>query len=290
MKVLTRDDWMVFTELGPFDLQRTLVSGQTFRWVRKNHGFEGVVRQTLVEIRQEGDALWARTSPKALDQELIEEYFCLNYPLEEALAELAKDKQLAGALQRQSGIRLLRQEPWECLVSFILAINKSIPQIEKTIVALCDMFGRKVHAGEKTFSVFPTPQTIAAVPEEILRKTKMGFRARYLKAAAEKVVREQIDLVPYRQKSYSEAKELLLSFYGIGPKVADCICLFALGHQEAFPVDVWIARAMERYYLKKKRSSLQRVQEVARKKFGNLAGLAQQYMYHDIRSLAGRST
>lgn len=282
MNVQVQDDWLLYTDIEPFNLDRTLGSGQTFRWIRKGKGYEGFVKGSLIEVRQQEGVLWARTFPVALDRELIENYFSLRFPLRKALIELAKDEQLAGALHRQAGIRILHQEPWECLASFILAINKSIPQIEKTIGALCEKLGRKIRAGRRTFSLFPTPEMIATAPEGVLRATKMGFRARYLRAAAEKLIRDQIDLVQYSQVTYAEARSALMDFYGIGPKVADCICLFALGHQDAFPVDVWIQRVMEQYG-SKTRSNPARIQEIAKARFGHYAGLAQQYLYHDIR-------
>ncbi len=286
MKVRAQDEWLVFSSIEPFDLYRTLTSGQTFRWVRNGASFEGVVGDSLLEMRQERDQLWARTFPVALQLDLVTDYFALKFPIQDAIAKLSQDEHLARALTRQPGIRILRQQPWECMASFILAINKSIPQIEKTIVALCEKLGPKVRVGNKIISLFPGPEIIANTPEAVLRSTKMGFRARYLVAAAQKLIQEHIDLVQYRQKTYAQAKSFLMEFYGIGPKVADCICLFSLGHQQAFPVDVWIQRAMKPYCGVKERTNLVRVAEIAREKFGNFAGLAQQYLYHDIRSLA----
>ena len=279
--VTTQDGWLVFT--GPFNLDHTLCSGQTFRWRRKDGGFEGVIGSSLVEIWQDADALRARTFPVPWNRVPVEEYFCLHDSPTTALGKLDQDRHLAGAIARHPGIRILRQDPWECMASFILAINKGIPHIEKTVASLCDLLGQKIRSGDRVFSLFPTVEAVASAPESLLRSTKMGFRAAYLQAAAKKILREQIDLVGYRKKSYSLAREALMAFHGIGPKVADCICLFSLGHQEAFPVDVWVARAMQRNYGGRKKLSLARAQEMGREKFGPHAGLAQQYLYHDIR-------
>ncbi len=275
---------MIFPDIAPFHLERTLLSGQTFRWRKDGGGFRGVVGDTLVEIRQEADNLLARTFPKPLQHELIEDYFSLRYPMQTALQALSGDPVLKDALVRQEGIRLLRQEPWECLASFLMAINKGIPHIEKTIAALCETHGEKMHTPLGTFFTFPRPEALAQIPEQALRQTKMGFRARYLKAAAGKIVQEKIDLVAYRQKSYAETREFLMGFLGIGPKVADCICLFSLDHGEAFPVDVWMDRAMNRLFGGRRRLKLEKIHAIARQKYGAYAGLAQQYLYHDIRS------
>ena len=284
--VVVEDEWLIFSNIGPFDLDRTLGSGQTFRWSKKGDGYEGVIRKALVEVAQKGDTLWAKTFPIPLQKDLVEDYFALGFPLQEVLTSMAGDNQLASAVARHPGIRLLRQEPWECLASFLLATNKSIPQIEKSIAALCEKLGSKIWAGKRTLSLFPTPEVIANTPEQVLRTTKIGYRAAYLRATAQKLVSQKIDLVRYRKTTYAQAKEALMSLDGIGPKVADCICLFSLDHWEAFPVDVWIQRAMQRYYGGKKRLKLRQMEKIARNKFGKHAGLAQQYLYHDIRSLA----
>ncbi len=284
MKITTRNDWLVLRDVAPFSLDRTLKSGQTFRWKEKDGVFEGIVRDTFIQARQEGDALWARTFPVPLQRGLIEDYFSLKYPLAEAVEALEKDGPLADALRTHPGIRILRQEPWECLASFILAINKAIPQIEKTVAALCEMLGEKIDTPGGERRLFPTVAAVARTSEEDLRKTKMGFRAKYLKAAAQRIQKEEIVLVQYRESTYAQARSALMEFYGVGPKVADCVCLFSLDQPEAFPVDVWIARAMQQLYGGRRKMKEKRMHTIAQKRFGRYAGLAQQYLYHHART------
>ena len=201
------------------------------------------------------------------------------------------------------GLRLLRQEPWECLASFILSSTKQIVQIRQIVAQLCERFGeplgapaslpaatncagtRRQDAGAP-FHSFPSPQKIAAASEAELRDCKMGFRAPSLLAAARQIVDHGFDLEKIRKLDYWAARAELMTLRGVGGKIADCVLLFAYGFDGAFPVDVWVERALQELYFPRRRASGKRLRRFAATHFGPHAGYAQQYLFHYMRTKA----
>jgi len=184
------------------------------------------------------------------------------------------------------GLRLLRQDPWECLASFILSSTKQIVQIRQIVALLCERFGERIAMpnGEHPRFTFPSAGKIAAASEAALRDCKMGFRAPGLLAAAQLIDRGKFDLNTLRGVSYTEARNQLMTLRGVGGKIADCVLLFAYGFDSAFPVDVWIERAMQELYFPRRRASEKRLLKFAATHFGPHAGYAQQYLFHYIRT------
>jgi N-glycosylase/DNA lyase len=182
------------------------------------------------------------------------------------------------------GLRLLRQDPWECLASFILSSTKQIVQICQIVSLLCERFGEKIIGGESIQFMFPTAQKIAAGTEAGLRACKMGFRAPSLLAAAREIAGGKFDLEKIRQMNYAGARGELMKLRGVGGKIADCVLLFAYGFDSAFPVDVWIERALQQLYFPRRRASEKRLRKFAATHFGPHAGYAQQYLFHYIRT------
>ena len=184
------------------------------------------------------------------------------------------------------GLRLLRQDPWECLASFILSSTKQIVQIRQIILRLCEQLGEPVPVppGEPAAFSFPLPEIIAGTTETRLRACKMGFRAPYLLAAAQMVASRKVVLEGLQELPWQAARLKLVELPGVGGKIADCVLLFAYGFELAFPVDVWIARALKQWYFPRKPVTEKKLQAFAAAYFGPHAGYAQQYLFHYIRT------
>ena len=209
-------------------------------------------------------------------------YLSLDDDLETIEDELRKrDPVIGKAIDYCRGLRVLRQDPWECLASYILSIQKNIPAISNCIEYLAKYAGIHVGLGEYAF---PSPQQVAQMTHSQILKCRCGFRAKYLKDAAEKICRGILDLNSLSGMSTCEAKKELMKVKGVGPKVADCVLLFGYHKLEVFPVDVWVARAMSKLYFDGKPLTPEQARAEGIKRFGNFAGYAQEYLFHYVRT------
>jgi N-glycosylase/DNA lyase len=275
----------------PFDLDFSLCCGQVFRWMKLDGWWYGVVGDKIIKIRQCGYEL----EFEGCNEAFVRHYLRLDDDLAQISLCVDRDKHIHAALQRYVGLRLVRQEPWNCLVGFICSIQKNIPAIEHMLLEMSTRFGEKREFDGKTFYLFPTAERLALASESGLRECSLGFRAKYVKATAQKIVDENFDLNSLRQLPYLEARSKLLEFMGVGLKVADCVLLFSLDKTEAFPVDVWVKRVILNHYCDKlapelvkrlqSRSTLTngeylKIGDFARSYFGQYAGYAQEYLYH----------
>lgn len=199
---------------------------------------------------------------------------------------------MQNAIVHCRGLRLLRQNPWETLASFILSSNKQIPHIAQIIEALAQCFQQPTPAleGEPFAWQFPSPEAIADTSERRLRRLKMGYRAPYLREAAKAAANRSVNLTALDKLPYSAAKEILVQLPGVGPKIADCVLLFAYGKQEAFPMDVWVKRALEELYFQGRRMPQARLQTFAAQHFAPFNGYAQQYLFHFMRTKWNRAS
>jgi len=184
------------------------------------------------------------------------------------------------------GLRLLRQDPWECLASFILSSTKQIVQIRQIVSLLCERLGEPIPAAAEYAPAFgfPSPARIARATEAELRACKMGFRAPYLLESARHVVEDRIDLERLRHLPVEIARAELIKLPGVGRKIADCVLLFAYGFQSAFPVDVWVMKALQKLYFPRRRAKAKRLRHFSETHFGPNAGYAQQYLFHYMRT------
>lgn len=271
--------------LEDYDLDATLSSGQAFRWRQVDGWWEGVIGENWVRLRIENNALTAETADAVGDWTWLRHYLQLDVNLPRIISTFPKDEPMQASLQSCHGLRLLRQEPWECLASFICSSTKQIVQIQQIIAALCKTFGTatRVPAGHATVYRFPTAEQIAATTEPQLRVCKMGFRAPYLLGTARAIINGEIDLESLRKMELPKAREELLKCPGVGVKIADCVLLFAYGFDQAFPVDVWIMKAVQQLYFPKRKVSLKRLRRFTETHFGPHAGYAQQYLFHYMR-------
>ncbi len=265
-----------------FHLQHTLESGQAFRWRREPDGsYRGVVGRHIVRAAQAGDALTLEGAPAVV----LEDYFQLRADLAAIVRTFPDDAHMRRAAEFCRGMRLLRQDPWECLASFICSSTKQIAHIRQIVACLCREFGEAIAANGCTDFAFPAFGVLARATEDRLRACKTGFRARYLLAAARMIEAGEVRLEAVGGMDYPRAVEELTKIPGVGPKIADCALLFAWGRQEAFPMDVWIERALRRLYFPRgRRVTRRRLVEFHRRHFGPYAGYAQQYLFHYVRN------
>ena len=228
----------------PFDLDFSLCCGQVFRWQKLGGWWYGVVGEKTVKIRQCGCELEFEN----VNEDFIRNYFGLNDNLQDITQCIAKDDYIQKALHMYQGLRIVRQVPWECLISFICATYKSIAAIELMLKKISIKYGEKQVFEGIDFYAFPSVEKLANASEYGLRECGLGYRAKYVQATATKIYNEKIDLEYLKWKPYLEAREVLLEFSGVGLKVADCVLLFSLEKMDAFPVDVWVKRVILNHY------------------------------------------
>jgi N-glycosylase/DNA lyase len=299
-------EFTINTEGVPFDLGCTLESGQAFRWAKKGDWWYGVVPQGVVKLRQEGPSLVCVSSSDELDSHAVFHYLGLEDDLERILASIMKDPKMTEAVQTFYGLRLMKQDVWECLLSFTMATNSNIPRIGGMVSNLCQQLGETLEFEGERYWLFPSAEKVAAAEPSVLASCGLGYRARFVKGIAEAVHGGMRNLEELRLHDYLRARELLTeeilgrkTLIGIGPKVADCVLLFSCDKYSAFPIDVWIAKVLAGYYghlfpedLRERlnssvlgRASLSgttydRLSAGARGYFGEFAGYAQQYLFH----------
>lgn len=266
-----------------YDLAATLGCGQAFRWKPMGDAWEGVVARRWIKLQQTGDTILAECAEAQTDWAWLEDHLQLHIDLDAVLGSFPKDAPLAAASNACRGLRLLKQEPWECLASFICSSTKQIVQIQQIIALLSERFGEALPgSGEHAFS-FPSAERIASASEADLRACKLGFRAPYLLATARRIASGELDLNEVSRLTLPEARDRLESLPGVGRKVADCALLFGFGFSTAFPVDVWVLKALRQLYFPKRRPRPARLRHFVDTYFGPNAGYAQQYLFHAMR-------
>jgi N-glycosylase/DNA lyase len=276
----------ILLRVKAYDLAATLDSGQTFRWREHNGGWNGVVGERWVRLTQGPEGIRAETAVPPGNWEWLRIFLQTEVDLAAILKTFPDDPPLGAAVAACHGLRVLRQDPWECLASFILSSTKQIVQIRQIISLLCERFGEPVPvpAGETRAYAFPSPERIATVTEADLRACKMGFRAPHLLAAARQIADGRLEVGRLRHWPLTEARAELMKLRGVGGKIADCVLLFACGFDAAFPVDVWVERALRRLYFPRRRVTAKRLRHFAATHFGPQAGYAQQYLFHYMRT------
>jgi N-glycosylase/DNA lyase len=273
-----------------YDLAATLASGQAFRWQRHDSGWTGVIAKRWVRLQTDQSSITADTAEPVADWGWLADYLQLDLDLEAVLRTFPEDEPMRAALRACRGLRLLRQDPWECLASFILSSTKQIAQIQHIVSLLCERYGEAVAvpADYAPACAFPTAARLAHASEAELRACKMGFRAPFLLATARKIAGGEFDLRRVQTLPVEAARAEFMTLPGVGRKIADCVLLFAYGCPDAFPVDVWVAKALQQLYFPRRRVRLPRLHQFASSHFGPNAGYAQQYLFHYMRVLRSR--
>ncbi|HZA25899.1 MAG TPA: DNA glycosylase [Dehalococcoidia bacterium] len=271
---------------GPFDLAASLESGQAHRWRKEDQWYSGVVRGNFIEIRQtpRGVEFCSEPWPEVSVVPVLQNYFRLDDDLRAIYQEIMQDRRVADMVDRYPGLRVLRQEPWECLIAFICSANSNIPRIHQVMEKMADHFGNPISLNGEVRHAFPTPTQLAKAGEAELRRLGLGFRAPYVDRATRLVLEKSLELDALIKMPYDEAKARLMECPGIGPKIADCILVFSLEKMEAFPIDVWVRRALAEWYFPGEKTPTNRVLEQwAHGYFGRYGGYAQQYLFHGRR-------
>ncbi len=279
----------------PFNLENTLQCGQLFRWTKEGDWWLGVVDGKVIKARQERMVL----EFEGVTPDFVSRYFRLKDNLPQMVSQIRQDPWIVKATEASPGLRLVRQDPWECLVSYMCATYKGIPSIKHMVLELSQRFGEEITFEDCTYHTFPEPETLAHSSIYDLRLCKLGFRAKRVKEAARIVDCHQLELEDLRATDYETARDALLQVPGVGNKVADCVLLFSLDKLEAFPIDTWIKRVIQEHYrhhfdtsfitkISARRSlsaqAYSAISAFARGYFGEFAGYAQEYLYHFARS------
>lgn len=261
---------VVFENVTPFDLEQTLDCGQSFRWKRNEDAtFSGVAFSQLATVAYDNGTLTITQQDK-VDKELWRRYFDLDLDYAKIKEDLSQmHPVLKEASNYAGGIRILNQEPFEALITFIISQNNNISRIKGIVERLCENFGEKI---SDSYYSFPTPSVLANLTVEDLAPIRAGFRHRYIIDAAQKVNSGEIDLEKLRQMPYDAAQKELMKITGVGVKVADCVLLYGLHRLESFPLDVWMKRALKVLFDSMKGDE-----------FGCYGGIAQQYIFHYSR-------
>ena len=272
MKIQVTDD---------FDPDRIAESGQCFRWERDDSGAYRIIHKTYVlRLRVAGDGIFELSCPEDEYRKIWYDYFdfCENYRFIRERIRSEDDPFLAGACAYGKGIRILRQDPWETLISFIISQNKNIPAIRKSIQLLCEAAGERREDGKGPYYLFPDPERILALSDDALTACRLGYRCRYVRAAAADVAEGRLDLERLRHQSEESALSALTGVCGVGIKVASCVSLFGLHHVDSFPVDVWIRRILEKEY----------PDGYPKDRYSPYNGIYQQYMFYFYREKHGK--
>ena len=261
---------IIIPNVRDLDLEQTLDCGQSFRWEKQNDGsFSGVAFGKYVNISLDGtDMIIKNAAPE--DEKIWREYFDLELDYGKIRGDISKlHPVLEDAARYAPGIRILRQEPYEALCTFIISQNNNIKRIKGIVARLCESFGDEIDEGVYTF---PTAERLAELSPDDLAPLRAGFRNRYIIDSAKKVASHEVDLELCKTADYEAARAELMKITGVGVKVADCTLLFGMHRVEAFPVDVWMKRAMEKLF-----------PGMSANDFGEYAGIAQQYIFHYSR-------
>ena len=285
LEITQQGNNIVLRGLRNFNLKSILECGQCFRWDKNGENdYTGIVSNQIVRIvqsdssvvfhncsQQDFENLWHKYFDMETDYGNIIDRISINDPIMKAASEFAP------------GIRILKQPLFETLITFIISANNSIPNIRRVVARLSEMYGRSLHYEGRKFYSFPEPSILADASLGEIGMSKAGFRSKYIKKTAIEFANNPLTVKDLKNMGYVEAKNILMKYNGVGAKVADCTLLFSGAFTNAFPVDVWVKKIMEELYLKKD-TPLKEISEYAGKKFGELGGYAQQYLFYYARS------
>lgn len=266
-----------------FNLKHTFLCGQCFRWDENDDGsFTGVALGRVIKIKSSDKYITLFNANLQEFNEIWSKYFDFSRDYSVLKCNIAKDDIMRSAVKYGWGIRILRQNTWETIISFIISASNNIPRIKIIISRLCELYGSKTEAFGNTYYSFPSPHDLKGITEADLAPIKSGFRAKYIVDAVNAVFDGRLNLNEFPDMSTSEIKQRLLSVRGIGSKVADCILLFGCGRFDVFPVDTWIKKAMLSLY-PKECERCGDVRAAGEEYFGESCGLAQQYLFYYAR-------
>lgn len=275
-----------------FNLIHIFECGQCFRWNKEKDGsYTGVFKNNVLNVKEENGKIKFQGICEGNIENIVKEYFDLNTDYMKIKETLSKvDEYLEESIKFGKGIRILNQDLWEVLISFIISANNNIPRIKGIVERIAKQYGREIIYNGKSYYTFPKPDELAKATVEDLRKLGLGFRDKRVYETTQKIKNGEINLNELVEiKDTNKIREILETLPGVGPKVADCILLFGLKRFEVFPIDVWVRRIMNDLYIKNEdetKVNKKEIETLAKTKYAELAGIAQQYLFYWKRETA----
>ena len=261
------------------DIDNSINSGQVFLWEKCGSDWYGINGQDILKINKNAVIKSIQNSKT--------DFFRKNDNMQEIIKSISKDKTVKEAIKQYEGLRIFKQDPFQCMISFIISSNSNIQKIKNSLEKITKKFGEKVEIENKEFFLFPKPEKLAKASIDEIKKCGVGYRAPFIKQAAEMVFSKKIDFEYLEKCNYKEAKKNICLIPGVGNKVADCILLFSLNKLEAFPLDTWMIKILEKYYSNEfkieTKTITQKQYEILHEKivnyFGPYCGYAQQFLF-----------
>lgn len=274
-------------KIETFQAQHIFECGQCFRWNQEKDGsYTGVFQNNVLNVKEEKAKITFQGICQKDIQEVITEYFDLNRNYEEIQKTLNQvDEPLKQSISYGKGIRLLNQDLWETIISFIISANNNIPRIKGIIERISKQYGNKIEWKEKNYYTFPSIEQLSKASIKELKALGLGFRDKYVYETTQTILKREVDLEKlHLEKDTKKVQDTLLTLSGVGPKVADCIMLFStLKRLDVFPIDVWVRRVMNDLYIhnpQEEKVKKKEIEKLAKQKYGELAGIAQQYLFY----------
>lgn len=283
--IIEKDNKLIIENMKDFDPKHIFECGQAFRWSKEKDGsYTSIHKGKLINVKKDvNDIIFSNTNIEDF-KNIWYDYFDLARDYGQIKEKLSKDPILEKAVKFGEGIRIINQEPFEIIISFIISANNQIPRIKKSIELISRNYGQliDIYNGIKYYS-FPGAEILANIDERELEElSRVGYRAKYIINSSKMIYSGQIDLSQVQETTTKEGKDILMELPGVGPKVSDCALLFGFNKNDAFPVDVWIGRIMKDFYLQDN-TKLKDISIYAEEKFKDLAGFAQQYLFYYAR-------
>lgn len=286
MEIFERDSKVILKNVLEFEPKHIFENGQCFRWEKEEDGSYTIVAKSKVinVSKHEDEIILENTNLKEFES-IWYEYFDFGRDYVKLRKELSKiDQHLNKAANFGDGLRILKQDAFEMIISFIISANNQIPRIKRSVDLLSERCGEALgeFRGKERFA-FPSIEAVANISDEDLAAIKVGFRDSYIKTTANMILNGEVDIDKLIELDYEEAHKELMKLSGVGPKVADCILLFAFSREQAFPVDTWVIKIMNEYYMEEPQKNLKKIKAKGLEVFGNQAGFAQQYLFYYAR-------
>ncbi len=277
----------IIKNCNTFELKDIFECGQCFRFNKQeDESYTGVIGNNVINVKKVDNEIHIKSVGQDNLEELVVNYFDLNRDYEQIKDKLSKiDENMQKSISYGKGIRILNQDLWETIISFIISANNNIPRIKGIIDRMSERYGKKIIFEGKEYYTFPTIDELSKASVEDLRALGLGFRDVRVYETTKMIKNKEVDLEQLKnEKDFNKVRNTLLTLPGVGPKVADCILLFStLKRWEAFPIDVWVRRVMNELYIKnpdETKVKKEEIEKIAYEKFGNLAGIAQQYLFY----------
>jgi N-glycosylase/DNA lyase len=286
MKLDIKEQKYIIKNCKSFELKDIFECGQCFRWNKQEDGsYTGVFKRNVLNVKSKNNQIIISGICQEDIEKVCMDYFDLNRNYEEIKSKLSKvDNYMQESIKYGAGIRILNQDLWEMIISFIISANNNIPRIKKIIEKMSKEYGTEIEFRNQTYYTFPTTEQLSRANIQDLRKLGLGFRDKYIYETTKIIKERKIDLVELQEKDTTSARKELLTLAGVGPKVADCILLFStLKRFDVFPIDVWVRRVMNDLYIHnevEEKVSKKEIKKLAKEKFGDLEGIAQQYLFY----------